>query len=282
MCIPIYPNTNHPNGRAPVQPEPEGLFPYSNCYHWYQPIETGVRIRARPEEFDETNAVSLSAFTQVTRIDFSFWEENCTKMCANLDALEAAAVTSAPTQHTTSTHATTPSRPTPPAVWGTMRDSDSIRVSRTMLVGRPDVDNTFTYSGSCSARTVDSDNCSDYSGDVLGPINPFSAPDEDVELVPMVDVWVSELAHHLKQDDIPHPSELVAEVEQLTGIVQRASVRAYTALTAPPAMTPSTSNTAKPKRFRLAATWTRVCTGAKKVAVRLRSYMRTSPSSLRA
>ncbi|KAL7277677.1 hypothetical protein ACG7TL_008608 [Trametes sanguinea] len=206
MCIPIFPNTSHPNGRAPVHPEPEGLFPYTNCYHWYQPIETTVRVRARPEEFDETNAVSLSAFT-LTRMDFSSWEEDCTKMCANLDALEAAALTS---QIRTATQSTTLSCPIPSAVGGTAHDSYTKRVLRTG-------DGTSTYSGSGSTRTVDSDNYSDYSGDFLGPINPFSAPDEDVELVPLVDVWVSELADHLKQEDIPHPSELVAEVEQLTG-----------------------------------------------------------------
>ncbi|KAI9063910.1 hypothetical protein FKP32DRAFT_1570974, partial [Trametes sanguinea] len=61
MCIPIFPNSQHPNGRGPMHPEPEGLFPYDNCYHWFQPVETTVRIRARPEKFDETNAVSVSA-----------------------------------------------------------------------------------------------------------------------------------------------------------------------------------------------------------------------------
>ncbi|KAI9063909.1 hypothetical protein FKP32DRAFT_1530492, partial [Trametes sanguinea] len=57
MCVPIFPNTAHPTGRTPLQSNPKGRFPYSNCYHWYQPVISGVRVRARPEEFDETNAV---------------------------------------------------------------------------------------------------------------------------------------------------------------------------------------------------------------------------------
>ncbi|KAI0664049.1 hypothetical protein C8Q70DRAFT_1145708, partial [Cubamyces menziesii] len=59
MCIPIFPNTSHPNGRESLQPSPEGLFPYDNCYHWFQPKLVDVRIKARPELFDETNAVSI-------------------------------------------------------------------------------------------------------------------------------------------------------------------------------------------------------------------------------
>ncbi|KAH9889318.1 hypothetical protein C8Q73DRAFT_736834, partial [Cubamyces lactineus] len=60
MCIPIFPNTNHPNGRESLRPSLEGLFPYDNCYHWFQAKTVDVRIRARPEMFDETNAVSIS------------------------------------------------------------------------------------------------------------------------------------------------------------------------------------------------------------------------------
>ena len=65
MCIPIFPNTNHPNGRESLQPSPEGLFPYDSCYHWFQPKLVDVRIRARPELFDETNAVSVSVRTRI-------------------------------------------------------------------------------------------------------------------------------------------------------------------------------------------------------------------------
>ncbi|KAI9067501.1 hypothetical protein FKP32DRAFT_266929 [Trametes sanguinea] len=238
MCIPIFPNTQHPNGRAPVHPEPEGLFPYSNCYHWYQPVETTVRIRARPEEFDETNAASLSALT-LTRMIFSSWREDGRKRSANLQALK---VTPSSTKaDTPPPMSAAPSHSNAPTLGGTVRDSN-LDKARAAPVNCLDSDSISTYSGSGSIRSMDSDD------DHLGPIDPFSAPDEDVELVPLVDVWVSELADHLKQEDIPHPSELVAEVEELTGIVQRARVRAYAALTAPPAATPSISQMTKPRR----------------------------------
>ncbi|KAI9067502.1 hypothetical protein FKP32DRAFT_1601141 [Trametes sanguinea] len=243
MCTPIFPNTHHPNGRAPVHPEPEGIFPYDNCFHWFQPVETKVRIRARPKEFDETNAVCLSP-TALTRMDFSCWEEDGNKMCANLDALEALATT-------------------------------SMTKSGPLSVPTSQSDATAIEDGDSAFETMDYESYSDYGGGELGSTDPFSAPDEDVELVPLVDVWVSELADHLKQEDIPHPSDLGVEVEALKGIVQRARVRAYAALTAPPDATPNASQITKQKRFRPAKTWTKACFAAKRAATRFRSLLHT-------
>ncbi|KAI0690768.1 hypothetical protein C8T65DRAFT_618209, partial [Cerioporus squamosus] len=44
MCVPIFPNTDHPTGRTPVRTVPE--FPFFNCYHWFGPdISLKVRIK---------------------------------------------------------------------------------------------------------------------------------------------------------------------------------------------------------------------------------------------
>lgn len=56
MCIPIFPNTEHPEGRRAVCPEPS--FPFDHCYHWYRTRMT-VRVRARPEGWNEDEAVYL-------------------------------------------------------------------------------------------------------------------------------------------------------------------------------------------------------------------------------
>lgn len=56
MCVPILPNTSHPRGRTPLRTEP--VFPYDNCYHWAQ-FRTDIRVRARPEKFDERRAIRL-------------------------------------------------------------------------------------------------------------------------------------------------------------------------------------------------------------------------------
>ncbi|KAI0328986.1 hypothetical protein GY45DRAFT_1253846 [Cubamyces sp. BRFM 1775] len=56
MCIPIYPNERHPGKRPGVVTEP--IFPYDNCYHWID-FRVYVRVRARPERFEDGNAVRL-------------------------------------------------------------------------------------------------------------------------------------------------------------------------------------------------------------------------------
>ncbi|EIW54308.1 uncharacterized protein TRAVEDRAFT_85247, partial [Trametes versicolor FP-101664 SS1] len=58
MCIPIFPNMSHPTGRAPLPSERP--FPYGNCYHWIDESVV-IRVRARPEGFDETNAIKIPA-----------------------------------------------------------------------------------------------------------------------------------------------------------------------------------------------------------------------------
>ncbi|KAI9059525.1 hypothetical protein FKP32DRAFT_1606041 [Trametes sanguinea] len=180
-----------------------------------------VRVRARPEQFDETNAVSLSPFSRV-EMRFSNEHDDGMKMCANLDALNATTAASPTTVDIPRASSPASSRPhTPePAVGGTAPDLDPQQTPpRNVPVQYGYSENTPTSSGSCSTSSLEYDEYdeySDYSGDDR-PIDPFSAPDEDVELVPLVDLWVSELADHLKQEDIPHPSELTAEVEQLTG-----------------------------------------------------------------
>lgn len=56
MCSPIYPNSQHPAGREPLRPDKP--FPYANCYHW-SGVEMDIRVLARPEEFDQNQAIAL-------------------------------------------------------------------------------------------------------------------------------------------------------------------------------------------------------------------------------
>ncbi|OSC96640.1 hypothetical protein PYCCODRAFT_1261580 [Trametes coccinea BRFM310] len=219
MCIPIFPNTAHPTGRVPLQPDPEGRFPYGNCYYWSLPVRTDVRVRARPEEFDETNAVSLSAFTR-SKMEFTFLKEDLQKMCANLDALKANAppVVAVPSDPGVVSHQNPDCDPTeatdPPAA--------SSSAGHTRSTENSDADSLSVFSDGGSRYTDDdSGRYSEY----LGPIDPFSGPDDDVELVPLVDLWISELADHLKEEDIPHPSELMAEFEEITGVREYALMR---------------------------------------------------------
>lgn len=75
MCIPIFPNTSHPRGRTPLRTEP--VFPYSSCYHWAE-FETNIRVRARPERFDERRAIMLKGPEKVKMN--RYWGEDITRM----------------------------------------------------------------------------------------------------------------------------------------------------------------------------------------------------------
>ena len=56
ICVPIYPNTSHPEGRAAVRTVPP--FPYDNCYHWSNAREFNVRVRPREHVyFDDDVAI---------------------------------------------------------------------------------------------------------------------------------------------------------------------------------------------------------------------------------
>ncbi|EIW54185.1 uncharacterized protein TRAVEDRAFT_132557 [Trametes versicolor FP-101664 SS1] len=65
MCVPIFPNAFHPLGRTPIHTDP--VFPYDNCYHWAE-FHTDIRVRARPEHFDERRATMLPS-TEYGKMD---------------------------------------------------------------------------------------------------------------------------------------------------------------------------------------------------------------------
>ncbi|KAI0327930.1 hypothetical protein GY45DRAFT_1074476 [Cubamyces sp. BRFM 1775] len=77
------------------------------------------------------------------------------------------------------------------------------------------------------------DGPSNHSLDDLAAMDIFSGPNDDVDLVPLVDLWISELGDHLKSEDFPDPQEMYAEFDQIAKIVKEARIRSYAALTAP-------------------------------------------------
>ncbi|KAI0327932.1 hypothetical protein GY45DRAFT_1307798 [Cubamyces sp. BRFM 1775] len=194
MCIPIFPNTSHPTGRESLKPEPEGLFPYDNCYHWFKAKLVDVRIRARPEMFDETNAVAISVRTRIRTL-MRLWEEDGDRMFRNLQTvkLAASAEVRQPSEHKAAS-------------------SQSVDASGfDDMARRPPAElKEAEVSSSCSTHSP-----SNHSLDNLAAMDIFSGPNDDVDLVPLVDLWISELGDHLKQEDIPDPQEMYAEFDQI-------------------------------------------------------------------
>ncbi|KAH9889297.1 hypothetical protein C8Q73DRAFT_153760 [Cubamyces lactineus] len=84
-----------------------------------------------------------------------------------------------------------------------------------------------------SSSTTTSEGRSMCSLDDIAAMNIFSGPNDDVDVIPLADLWISELAEHLKQEDIPSPHEMFAKFDHIAKIVQQARIRSYAALTAP-------------------------------------------------
>ncbi|KAH9889307.1 hypothetical protein C8Q73DRAFT_783320 [Cubamyces lactineus] len=200
MCTPIFPNTSHPTGREPLKPEPEGLFPYDNCYHWFAAKLVDVRIKSRAEEFDETNAVALSVLTRIQMVQS--WEQDNRQTIENCKTLHPAG---------------------PTEIRSPLEDVQAASQAADAEFEEAEA------SSLCSARSSHLN----HSLDDLAAMDIFSGPNDDVDLVPLVDLWISELGDHLKQEDIPDPQEMYAEFDHIAKIIKEARIRSYAALTAP-------------------------------------------------
>ncbi|KAJ8463629.1 hypothetical protein ONZ51_g10134 [Trametes cubensis] len=167
MCIPIFPNTNHPNGRESLQPSPEGLFPYDNCYHWFQPKLVDVRIRARPEMFDETNAVSISVRTRIRTL-MRLLDEDGDKMMKSRQSRQQAASAEVPL----------------PSKW-IAAEPEPIEISGCCDAAwqHPAQLKAAEASSEASSLCSTHDNHSNHSLDNLAAMDIFSGPSDDAEIV---------------------------------------------------------------------------------------------------
>ncbi|KAI0664046.1 hypothetical protein C8Q70DRAFT_215546 [Cubamyces menziesii] len=253
MCVPIYPNTSHPSGRTPLHPEPEGLFPYNNCYSWFETKAT-VRVRSRPEEFDETHAVTLPPMGRV-KLKQAFIECGL-QMGENKQAM---------------TRSTAPDVGAPLAMQAPHPLAPPMDVPISTRHRRASVASSSSSNSSFAMNIQPRSSLED-----LAIMDIFSGPNDDVGLVPLVDLWISELEDHLRQEDIPSPLEMFAEFAEIARIVQEARIRSYAAMMAPAlhdvdhdADVFRTPTESKPKRFRPIKAWTKLCINAKRLSLRL-------------
>ncbi|KAJ3007063.1 hypothetical protein NUW54_g3693 [Trametes sanguinea] len=263
MCIPIYPNTVHPNGRPPLRPQ--GVFPFSNCYHWIENTSQ-VRVRARPEGFDETNLVRLSYDSMSDMAEI--WAEDVMAAVSAEEAAEAANFTDAVDDglhaqgdahgHTAEIDGYFSSHP-PQAPAETQAD---------------DVDRTSIASASSASDDEFADDL-----EHLATMDIFSGPECDVDLEPLVDLWISELSEHLKEEDIPDPEDLFAECEQIAQIIRDARIRRSCAKMAASVATSSTKVddekavlVRKHQRLRPAKLWTKLRLITKHTSRRFSGY----------
>ncbi|KAI0774890.1 hypothetical protein BD413DRAFT_472360 [Trametes elegans] len=204
-CVPIFPNSSHPSGAEPINPERP--FPYHSCYHWPDnEMHVRVRSRPRPEEFDENNAVALSVKSQLKRMRMM----TTLVMCAiegKQNAEKARKESAAP-----NFEGHIPSVPSPATAQPLDRIASSEEPMETPEHARLEKSPEFDR-GSCSSRSSHYD--SEYSVNSVEDnmaVDVLTGPGEDLEVCPLVDLWI-DLAENLKERDIGSPPEFVRECE---------------------------------------------------------------------
>ncbi|EIW54182.1 uncharacterized protein TRAVEDRAFT_23360 [Trametes versicolor FP-101664 SS1] len=105
----------------------------------------------------------------------------------------------------------------------------------------PSASTSSVDSGSSYADSALSDESEDSVHALMGI---FAGPNQDVGVLPLVDLWL-DLADNLKQEDIPDPLEFLKERDAIVSIIQAARERAYAALNAPHARTISKPETTR-------------------------------------
>ncbi|KAM5537897.1 hypothetical protein V8D89_008373 [Ganoderma adspersum] len=204
MCIPIYPNTSHPEGRAAVRTEPP--FPYDNCYHWSNAREFNVRVRPRQKGyFDDDREL----WRMVAR--------DCTKV-------EEARGRDAPEDVPTIPTDIQPQTPVPLAdtVAGSWDVGEGGHPSApeassghedTVPAPNQEIANVANDGMAAEAQSSANDDAvSDFRA--LVGMGIFGTRLDNKDDYPLVDVWL-ELADHLKQEDIPDPRDFYAECDTL-------------------------------------------------------------------
>ncbi|OSC97333.1 hypothetical protein PYCCODRAFT_1419722 [Trametes coccinea BRFM310] len=277
MCIPIYPNTDHPTGRAPVRPIRP--FPYAHCYHWFNLI-LQVRVRSRPEEFDETEVVKLSSTAQMELI--YEWTDDIMRSKQTVKGRNAS-------QNLQAAHGQ-PAEPSPSSPPTSKLDALPVASPNDAISGRLEYclaeEQEPEHTDDCASlsSSSSSSNTSEHTENLAGlaTLDIFGGTNEDVDVIPLVDLWISDLPEQLKEEDISDPSELLAECDRIVKILKDARVRAYAAMTAQPPSAAGQDVVTLPKRkqpcvfvgLRPAKMWTKMRIRAGRVASRLDKILR--------
>ncbi|KAI0327943.1 hypothetical protein GY45DRAFT_1436586 [Cubamyces sp. BRFM 1775] len=226
MVIPIYPNTNHPDGRSPVRTETP--FPFPNCYHWVDSMVI-VRIRRKDEPYDDANAVRITP-KQHVMIEMEFSDDY-----KRIDAFERkrihmdAEASDAPAEATQSVHDPAAPRPTS----SSSRDSRLSDYSERMSHRSHSADNSPEGDTTAESSVLpavlpgpQTDELKDEpTVEALFTIDVFNmAHDDTAEVIPLVDLWF-ELTEHLSADTIPSPLDFYKECEAITSIIRSARMR---------------------------------------------------------
>lgn len=207
MCSPIYPNSQHPAGREPLRPDKP--FPYANCYHW-SGVEMDIRVLARPEEFDQNQAIALP-LREYMRWDELQLEDALRMMSPEGSVIDVPEDLSPPP-------AEPPHNPALPIVDTALSSSapvgPSIPSAGDYQANVPMSASSQSLSDSCDSRTVSSGKSDLDSVDRIMAMGIFSGPNQDLDLLPLCELWL-DMAPQLKEEDIPSPTGLFEERDEI-------------------------------------------------------------------
>lgn len=212
MCVPIFPNTRHPSGRMHIHTTPE--FPYDNCYHWSLAEKLTVRIRAKPEKFDDDHAIKLEPRELITLWDLAApdhlsegpedsqsgdgsapLQSNTMAPCGDTPSVGGCEQRALQDRKPHTAPENQVGESNQPAAEGTERDSEA-----------------GDFASIRSRTSVESEHSANSEFRAIMGTGVFGNTNQDKELFPLVDLWL-ELVDHLKQDDIPNPGDLYKEYE---------------------------------------------------------------------
>ncbi|RDX48680.1 hypothetical protein OH76DRAFT_1352111 [Lentinus brumalis] len=199
MCIPIFPTIAHPRSRDPIRPKPERPFPYDDCYHWSF-TDTRIRVIANPEGFDESTAVKLDA-REDTRRERFFAEDAYRQQ----EALKARDHHRHPPTSREAREATAQEVSTF-AGHGSPSDDDY------HLRSQPETEDECA---SIRSGSTHESSTSSLSNDTMTEMGIFGDPSGNIEIQPLVHLWL-DLEAHLTQEDIASPVQFFEEIEMIT------------------------------------------------------------------
>ncbi|RPD56389.1 hypothetical protein L226DRAFT_513177 [Lentinus tigrinus ALCF2SS1-7] len=210
MCTPIYPNQDHPAGRAPVHTEPP--FPFDNCHFWSR-TKMKVRVCPRTEGFDWDVTTHLSSKGE------QMWRHN--EICDEVKQTAAERALQ-PQPDPVPESCASDLAPTHPG-----RSLQADGSAETPLV---DDDASSLYSDSVSANScsvmsdIASADGSGYEDTMMEWRRLFADPVASPEFHPLCHLW-GDIASNIKQDEIANPIHFLEERDAVVRIIREARAR---------------------------------------------------------
>ena len=216
MCTPIFPNTSHPTGRAPVRPDPP--FPFSNCAHWTGQ-DAALRVRVKRGRYPRGAALELPD-EEYLKLERDRSEDDFRRRCLGEARRAMEKRNRAGSEDDEGAYTVNQwrrgSRQERDGRWGSEDSHLSPFVIGTLGPAEENPEEPLSVRSS-SSRYSGGTSLTFASSDVPADLYAFGLDDgEDRRCyIPVVNLWL-DLAAHVPAKDIPSPVEFVRQYEQVS------------------------------------------------------------------